>query len=159
MHRPLLKRTSPWLGTGGGGWANQFISGFLLIGPVSEEGVYLLEERDPRPISESDVLGGASERCRFRTSSRKSPRDLELWGEGLVQVEGGLLVGPYVPSRDVVLTRQGEVPRRNTLFRFGVPQGEKLSSVGDLKQSPTSRVAFGSNSYRHPCTWSSFLLD
>ena len=96
MHLPLLGDTLIGLGMGGEDGANQFISGFPLIGSQSEEGVYPLKRDAPPLILAPEMLQGAPERCRSGMSPRKSARDPKLW-------EKGWLEGPCVLSRDAAL--------------------------------------------------------
>ena len=53
----------------------------------------------------------------------------------------GWLEGPYVRSRDAVLTKQGKSPLCNPSCRFGAPQGENLRAADDLKQTWAVQVA------------------
>ena len=93
------------------------------------------------PISRSELLDGALERCKTRMSARTSPYVSRLWNEALTRKQGGWLEGPFPTYRDAILGRDGSKIRCNPAARFRAPQGGKPRAVDDLKQSLANRAA------------------
>ena len=99
MCLPVLREALAELGVGGGNWVDQFTSGFPFIGAVPEGSVYHLTQENSLPIPDSELLDTAPEGRKARMSSRKSPRDSELWEGALLQVKKGWLEGPFSSFR------------------------------------------------------------
>ena len=107
IHPPLFRETMLEVGTGALECVDQFLAGFPTTGSAPEEGAYSTKGDSPPPVSRSEILEGAPERCRARLSSRLPPFDSRLWKEALPQKEKGWLEGPSAISRDAIPDKDG----------------------------------------------------
>ena len=121
-------------------WIRQLISGFPLVGTLSQKSVYPVDPKvDRRPELSPNRLFDSS-RIRFEERAAKAGWEnaLALWKDASEQQQSDWLTPPFPLrfSSSKSCTIMGR--KLNIAFRFGVSQGEKLRACGDLRHSLTS---------------------
>ena len=123
---------------GGKRWADQFISGFPLIGELIQQGVYPASPKEVIPtLRRSELFQGNCERFSARASKSGCKNGQHLWGEALARHQAGWLTSPFnLSAGEKALC--APTPDLNIAFRFGVALDGKLRACDDPRYLRTS---------------------
>ena len=139
----------------GSAWIRRFISGFPLIGTISQRFAFHLgpkQQVDP-VLLQRDLFSSARARFDERSAKAGSKNGKALWSEAKEQQLKGRLSGPFRLTFSSSSTCTVGGRKLNIAFRFGVEQGEKIRACDDIKHrltnldcsvlTPTKLVSWG----------------
>jgi len=139
LHVPLVIDILSGMNLGGHAWFTQFISGFPLIGSLSQDQTYPKdpEAKKHRVPEESQVAKAAWERFEVRKKKHGDKTGAILWDEAAQQVEKGWLSKPLDLAECQASLVRDQIP---PAFRFGVHQADKVRACDDLKDNGTNAL-------------------
>ena len=140
LHVALCAQLAEFLDLSATPWLSQFVTGFPIVGVVSQCSTSPLDPNTPTTAPDPALLFQSAP-DRFVARARRSPVKFasDLWDEAMEQVAAGWLTPPALLNAMGRFAHDPDTPC-NIAFRFGVPQDGKLRGCEDLKDSGTNAM-------------------